>query len=379
MANNIDITVTATLADIEAAISRLRPDAHETAGEFSARISSNRRSSYFKDIWAAIAVAAGLSSGGPARITAWGLQDWSRQDDEDGFALSYPAITALQFGADVLTDGKSPEPLDLARVRRRISVAGGVIGTGARQRTVVELDPDLPRATPLTSGAGNRDAFFEFVYSILRFLEIGAMARKAPGPAGESAAKSTILEFLYELQANAVEHGRASRNVRFMRLQKHLFPSRMEALSHAADFQELTDYLAAQPERPSNRRFNLVEASVSDFGPGILDGFLATFAGEAHRLRPRAELLNDLLHRQLSSKSDPNSGLGIGHALAAAQAIGAFVSLRTAEFWLVFRGRLDKEPRLFFKEGDFAKIPGTHWQLLLPDPTHVGSGDERGA
>jgi hypothetical protein len=265
MANSIDITATATLADIEAAISRLRSDAQETRGEFIARISSNRRSSYFKDIWAAIAVAVGLNSGGLARVTAWGLQDWSRQDDEDGFALSYPGITALQFGANVLTDGKSPELLDPARVRRRISAAGGVIGTGARQRTVVELDPDLPRATPLTSGAGGRAAFFEFVYSILRFLEIGAMARKTPGPAGESAAKGTILEFLYELQANAVEHGRAPRNVRLLRLQKHLYPSRIEALSHAENFQELIDYLADQPERPSNRRFNLVEASVSDF------------------------------------------------------------------------------------------------------------------
>jgi hypothetical protein len=118
--------------------------------------------------------------------------------------LSYPAIIALQLGADVLTDGKSPERLDPARVRRRISSAGGVLGTGARQRTVVELDPDLPRATPLTSVSGGRDAFFEFVRSILSFLEIGAMARKIPGPARESAAKGTILEFLYELQANAV-------------------------------------------------------------------------------------------------------------------------------------------------------------------------------
>ena len=215
-----------------------------------------------------------------------GLQDWSKQHDEDGFALSYPGITALQLGADVLTDGRSPEPLDPARVRRRISAAGGVLGTGARQRTVVELDPDLPRATPLISGSGGRDAFFEFVRGILRFLEIGAMARKTGGSAGESAAKGTILEFLYELQANALEHGRASRNVRLLRLQKHLYPSRTEALGRAASFPELTDYLAAQPERPSNRRFNLVEASVSDFGPGILDGFLTTFAGDSHRPAP---------------------------------------------------------------------------------------------
>ena len=243
---------------------------------------------------------------------------------------------------------------------------------------MVELDPELPRATPLVSGSGGRGAFFEFVRDILRFLEIGAMARKT-GVTGESVAKGTLLEFLYELQANAVEHGRASRNVRLLRLQKHVYPSRTQALRHAGGFAELTDYLSAQPDRPSNRQFNLVEASVSDFGPGILDGFLATFAGEIHRQRPRAELLTDLLHRQLSSKSDPNAGLGIGHALAAAREMGAFVSLRTAEFWLVMRGQLDTEPRLFFKAGNFAKVAGTHWQLLLPDPTELGPGDRRGA
>ena len=112
---------------------------------------------------------------------------------------------------------------------------------------------------------------------------------------------------------------------------------------------------------------------MSDFGPGIVDGFLATSAGEAHRQRPRAELLQDLLHNQLSSKSDPNAGLGIGNALAAAQEMGAFVSLRTAEFWLVTR--LDKQPRLYLRVGEFAKVPGTHWQLLLPDPANARVSD----
>ncbi len=368
MPSHIDITSSATLADIENAISLLS-DARQSGRIFTARVSSDRRSSYFKDIWSAMAVATGLRSGVPARVTAWGLQNWSKLDDEDGFALSYPGIAALQLGADVLTDGKRPEPLDPARVKRRLSDAGGILGTGARQRTVVELDPGLSRATALVSGAGSRNSFFEFVREILRSLEIGAMARKKVGIVGEHAAKGTILEFLYELHANAVEHGRAASNVRFLRLQKHLYPSRTQALRHAAKFAELTTYLEAQPERPSNRLFNLVEASVTDFGPGILDGFLATFAGEGYRQLPRATLLEDLLYKQLSSKSDPNAGLGISNALAAALEIGAFVSLRTAEFWLVMRGRLDEHPRLSFREGDFARVPGTHWQLLLPDPT----------
>lgn len=378
MASDIEITRRASLADIEEAISRLQRYVGDSE-EFTARISGDRRSSYFKDIWSAIAVAAGVKSRPRARVTAWGLQDWSKQEHEDGFALSYPGIAALQLGAQVVTGGRNPQSLDPLLIRRRISAAGGVLGSGARQRTVVELEPELPRATPIITGPLGRDAFLEFVRGILRLLEIGAMARGRAGVVEEGTPKGTILQFLYELQTNAVEHGRARRNVRFLRLQKHAYPSRGEALSHAADFDELTAYLEAQPERPSSGQFNLVEASVSDFGPGIVDRFLATFLGEAHRSRSRMELLDDLLHKRLSSKRDPSAGLGIGHALSAAREMDAFVSVRTGEFWLVMQGRFGKEPRLVFRRGDFAKIPGTHWQLLLPDPTYVSRGDERRA
>lgn len=225
-------------------------------------------------------------------------------------------------------------------------------------------------AAALTNGYGQRDLFFEFVRTVLMNLEIGALAR-GPRPSRAtriSAAKGTILEFLYELHSNAFEHGRVDNSVRLLRLQKHQYPSRDTALRHAVELTELAEYLNTQPNRPSNRLFNLVEASVSDFGQGIIDGFLSTFAGLPHKQRPRKDLLDDLLHDQLSCKStDPNAGLGIKQALTAALEIDAFVSLRTGEFWLTMRGRQEGQPRLRFREGIFPKIVGTHWQLLLPD------------
>src|SRR5690242_5554030 len=96
MATDIEISATATLAEIEAAISRLQ-HADKISRGFTARIASERRSTYFKDIWAAMAVAAAIRGRANSRVTAWGLKDWSKQDDEDGFALSYPSITALQL------------------------------------------------------------------------------------------------------------------------------------------------------------------------------------------------------------------------------------------------------------------------------------------
>lgn len=147
MATDINITASATLADIEKAISGLRPETQIGRG-LTARISSNRRSSYFKDIWCAIAVAAGLSAGPTIRVTAWGLQNWSKQDDEDGFALSYPGITALQLGAAVLTDGRFPELLDPARVRRHISAVGGVLGHGGAATHSCRVGPGSPQGNP---------------------------------------------------------------------------------------------------------------------------------------------------------------------------------------------------------------------------------------
>jgi hypothetical protein len=386
MSVDIEIGLKDTLSAIETKIGKVLDTLAKGHGPpscelFKARVASDRRSSFFKDIWAALAVGSGIDRCANAEVTAWGLKDWSGQDDEDGFALSYPGLIALQRGARVLAETKPQQRLDAARVKRKIRLSRGVLGTGARQRTVVELDPDSPMAAALKTGYEDRDAFFEFVRSVLSELEIGALGRRQSyNGTRESPEKGTILEFLYELRSNAFEHGRTDNNVRLLRLQKHQYPHRDIALRHAPELDELADYLKTQPERPSSGVFNLVEASVSDFGPGILDGFLSTFAGGAHKQRPRKELLDALLHEQLSSKSsDPNAGLGIGQALAAAREIDAYVSLRTGEFWLTMRGRRDAAPRLTFREGLFPRIIGTHWQLLLPDRTVDGASGEKRA
>lgn len=377
MSIRLEIRASDGVADVERKIAQLQADLSRVKGGcdlFGAKLASDRRASFFKDIWAAMAVAGGIDHCARARVVAWGLKDWSNRDDEDAFALSLPSILALQRGARIVTDARPPEPLEEAEVKRNITRHGGVIGTGGRQRTVIELDPDLPVAAALTTGAVRRDTFFEFVRGVLSLLEIGALARK--GAIRESPAKGTILEFLYELHSNGYEHAQLDHRVRFLRLQKHLYPHRDVAARHAIEFDELLRYIGSQEERPSNRQFNLVEASVSDFGPGILDGFLSTFAGRAFANFPRRELMDKLLHEQLSSKSsDPNAGLGIGQALAAAREIDAFVSLRTGEFWLTMRGKHGGY-RMSFREGALPTVVGTHWQLLLRDPTEDGRPGE---
>ena len=359
------------VTNIEQKIARFHDDFRakdaESSGRLEARISSDRRASYFKDIWSSLAVATAIDQcAEPASsvVIAWGVHDWARQDDEDGFALSYPGIVSLQRGASVVADAKPNPALSAVEVKRNISRRSGVIGSGARQRTVIELDPDLPIAARLSAGPSRRNSFFEFVRSSLAFLELSALGRK--GASVESAAKGTILEFLYELHSNGYEHAQKQNSARFLRLQKHQYPSQTIASQHAVGFDELLSYIRSQ--ETTKGFFNLVEASVSDFGPGIVDGFLSTFAGRQFFSTPRGELLGRLLHEQLSSKSsDPNAGLGIGHALAAAHELDAFVSLRTAEFWLTMSGK-SGPVRMNFRNEASPIVTGTHWQLLLPEP-----------
>ena len=220
-----------------------------------------------------MAVAVGIDRSTTSEVIAWGLQDWSKIADIDGFALSHACIVAFQRGAQICAHQPPRPPLDPQLIRRQISLSGGVIGAdGGRFRTVVELDPEMPRAPALSRGQKARDAFADFIRGALRDLEIAA---RPSGRLATNPSKSAVLEWLFELHTNAYEHGRRDQSARLLRLEKHLYPTRDGALAHAEELPELRAYLASQEERPSQRAFNLVEASVSDFGAGIVDGFSA--------------------------------------------------------------------------------------------------------
>ncbi len=351
--------------EIEHKLARVDNALHpRQAHDLIARLSSDRRATFFKDIWASAAVATGIDHSRSATLIAWGLQDWPQLDTTDSFVFSHPSLLAMQRGAKIHADNQSQSPMDLRAVKRFITAKGGVLGSdGGRHRTVIELDPESPRAAVFRDG--DRDAFFGFIRRALKELEI---ADPPVDVVNTLHAKNAILEWLFELYNNGYEHAYRENSVRILRLQKHLYPKRGDALKHANQIPELSDYLNSQPEKLSGGNFNLIEASVSDYGPGIIDGFLSTYAGAAYREMPHRELLEKLLHDQLSSKtSDPSAGLGIGQAINAARQLDAFLSLRTAEFSLFMRGRLDDAPKLTFRKGAYTPVVGTHWQLLLPN------------
>ena len=361
---DVERALGALLADVAAA----RGAAPSPAREFKAKIASDLGGFLFKEHWSAMAIAPGLGIFDLTRVLAWGLPGWMPLTD-DAFQVSLPALLALQRGAEVAPEGRAADRLQATDVLRHVmEERGGLLGAeGGHWRCLIELDPQFPIAPRLNKVGDRREVFMDLLRKQLSSLEVGARGRGVAsldiGP------KLTVLQFLYELHMNGLEYAKADAGVRVVRLQKHFYGSRGALKRKAGSFGELADYIAAQSEFGD---LNVVEASVSDFGPGIVDGFLASRAGPRYNSWERARLLDELLHKNLSAKvGDPDAGRGISQALEAARAMSAFVSLRTGEFWMTMNGAAG-ENRLRHRPGDHPAVIGTHWQLLYPDPTSGG-------
>jgi hypothetical protein len=355
----VEAGLVALIRDIAAA----RSDDSHRIGAFEALIATDWGAYLFKEHWSSLAIAPGLLSAERASVLAWGHARFPDLGDE-GFQVSMPALLALQNGASVSAEGNPGETLAATDVRRYVAgKRSGLLGEGGNWRTLVEFDPEADVAQQLDTGDDRRTSFMALVSKTLAQLEVGALGgRVAPWDAGP---RLTVLQFLHELHQNGWEHASDQRGIRVVQLHKHLHPKREGLERKAGSFDELRSYISRQAQGV----INLVEASVSDFGPGLLDGFLASAPGARYKSRDRREVLTALLHEKLSGKpGDPDAGLGISQALQAARAMEAFVSLRTNEFWLVMDGARGEE-RLTARPGSFPAVVGTHWQILYPDMT----------
>ena len=369
----IQITNKEDLASVEQSIRAMNRSMDAAAspqtgmfGEFEAVVASSWQRFLFKEQWCGIAISPGLRRANSARVEAAGLQEWAALSDE-AFQTSTPALLALQHGATVV-NARGDELLHSQKVRQYVvDRRQGVLGTeSGHWRCIVEFDPGTGVAPALDLGSDPRRRLLLMVRSFLNDMKVGAIGRRFERQ--DVGYRKTALEFLLELHANGWEHASACRGIRTLKIAKHIYTRGERLRDKARSFPELERYVAAQP---SIGAVNLVEASVSDFGPGILGGFMASPAAERFAGMPGHEVLDLLLHRKLSRKAgDPNAGLGILNALEAAKAMSAFVSLRTGEFWYVLDGSAPEGgARLRPREGDvrFPHVDGTHWQLLYPD------------
>lgn len=371
----IDLSKAATLADFEAVLNQLEGSPEESLVRL--RAASTFEGGILADIWASI-VTGTAARHRQVELAAWGITE--AIGPASTFAVTPTFLAGASIAHSIAPEGG--QEIDKERARKYLATRHqGLVnpGSGASQM-LVEFDPDYRRAQILRGRAGAealsptlRSRMFEqLVLGFRRKLEIGALRRnlapKSLGPAGD------LGKFLAEIHENGAEHGSRAADgktlsgTRLMRMKKHVASNKKQLLERCGSFDALRDYVLQGV--PDTAGPALVEASISDFGLGIVDGFSRSPAASNINLG-RRELLDELIYGRLSSKSsDPSAGFGIQKALDAARRMSGFVSLRTAEFWLSasFAGdeqnvRLDDVPG-----GPHPKVEGTHWQLLWLQP-----------
>lgn len=362
MKATITIDARSGLSDLERTIGTLADGGRP--GREVIRLTASEKAVFLKEIWCAMVVAAADRESGSAMVAS-GISAWPDLEavdvDDEGSALSLPAMLALQLGMTVMPDPGAP-PLSADAVRRHVAQRrSGMLGAGGKRRSIVEFDPQEPVATILGRGAERRKRFDRIVLELMAGFAVGAASRGVA--ATGSGARAQVITFLRELHSNGYAYASDRPGVRAIRLQKHL-ASRERTVERAASFPQLAEYAA----RLDKGQVNLVEASVSDFGAGILRGFMSTPIGMTHRGELPERILDELLHEQLSGKpDDPNAGLGIPNALGAARQMQAFVSLRTGPYWLFLDGSSRDADRMRHVPGQHPEIRGTHWSLFFPD------------
>jgi hypothetical protein len=333
---------------------------------FQLRLPSQFGSSLFSDIWTSILVGTLCRQRqSELEIVSWGHRDW---DPTGQFARSLPGITALQLSDAVFTD----------QTHQRIQVkdvdsVGVLEDMDGKNRTLIELDPQRPVAAKLAASTSDQQAvlFRNLIRTFRHDLELGYRNR---GIAVHSRGEiGSLTQFLTELHENSYRYARSPsteekqlRGLRFVRLRAHLAANREDLVRRAHSSSPVRTYLE-QIARGAGAH-GVMEAVVSDFGSGILDHFLSSARGSAYHGQDRRLLLHKLIHENLSSSTNPSAGLGLPKVLKAAKSLSAFVSVRTAEFWLAqsfsdpsASARLDDVGQI-----EKTRISGTHWQFLWP-------------
>lgn len=370
----MDLPKSATLAEMESMLATMEEAQPESS--LRLRTASTFDGGILSDIWAAILIGT-ASRRRQCELVGWGLQE--PITSKTVFAMTPAFLTAASIASSISPEVGNEINRDIARRYFATKFDGLVNPNSGLTQMLVEFDPDYRNAAKLRSRAGSsvvtptlRTRMFEqLVLKFRQQLEIGASRRGIEPSAGGAA--GDLAKFLAELHENSAEHGSRSEDgktlpgTRFLQVKKHVANNKQALVERSGSFDELRNYLnVAVPDISGPA---LIEASLSDFGLGIVDGFSRSPAASNIKLA-RRKLLDELLYTRLSSKSgDPSAGLGIQKALQAARRMSGFVSLRTGEFWLS-GSFADADPNIHLQDvpGSHPHVAGTHWQLLWLQP-----------
>ncbi|MEQ1783031.1 MAG: hypothetical protein ABMA14_16865 [Hyphomonadaceae bacterium] len=376
----IQIPAKSGLDTAEQLIARIAEEQFDS--EVVALLPTTFRRDIFADVWAAIALGTLCRARPDTAAIARGVSNRSTFSDKT-FTTTPPGLVATFLANEVRAETSSPTLLDTGPAKTWIEydcqglLLGEEEGAGAT-RTLVEFSDHRALAlTALRPPSRRKGALSESVFNQLVLnarMQLEFWDKKGDDPFGplSTGPMACLSEFLRELFENANQHGRNARSdkqLRFLRFRK-IIDGRDRLIQRAGShFPALAHHVENVLENDDTDGF--LEVTVSDFGHGILGHFLSSPAGKKYAAAKPRDVMQRLLYGNLSSKSqDTAAGQGIVNALTAAQRLGAFVSLRTADSW--FAKSYSTDPQTFMLEHvaseQLAPAAGTHWQLLWKIP-----------
>ena len=349
----------------------------EIGDHITLRVAAGPGGALLNDVWAAI-LCGTVCRATNARVVFTDLDERKRSNVH--FENSLAGLTCTSIATSIQSNEGTPLEGPALRQRIMLDNEGLVSPDSDDSQILVEFDTDYPVAIRFQQRNGARAEsrsyrrrFENLVLEFRKKLDSGALRRGDDGAVKEGGA-GEVGRFLAELHENGFQHGSRGTNgaasgTRFFRMCTHSASSPGELLERCKAFPQLSHYVDRTFRRHDS--VGLVEASVSDFGLGIVDAFQTSPAGLGDKV-DRAELLLDgLIYGRLTSKSnDKSAGLGIQKALDAARSMQAFVSLRTGEFWLTasFLPELPDARLTLLGTGSHPPVAGTHWQIFWPQP-----------
>lgn len=339
------------------------------------------------ELWSAMLVGTACRSNSNGTMRAAGLPTLP---NNASLFDTLPGLTALQLSGILPASGDQCASAH-AIFRRICGEQGGLLEVGsssgkiaddplAHSQTIIECDPLYRVARNYQSSPTEKNIyrFSEFLTGRRKVLEQN-IAEKNLKPS-DTDARDQLLRFLTELHTNSFEYSRQKDSsgsllsgLRILRLAVHV--ARKDILLERLSGHETVSKYIDRVTNSNKKGFTgIMEASISDFGPGMLDHFLRSNRGLFYRKRDRAEVLQQLITTRLSSQHHESAGLGTQKAILAAQNIRALMSLRTAEFWVVKAFDTEASTSNYGFESDLsdvqgqdrAFVAGTHWQLLWP-------------
>jgi hypothetical protein len=349
------------------------------------KLASKFKRDIFLETWVSIALGTALGSGQRSQTILWGLTE-THEFDPKRFSTIPPGITATQLSDEVFREGGSSR-VDLASVKDWIETEqkGSLSGEHrGSERMLIEFDQERAICLKARTADGakiDEKAFIDLIRTYRKDLQFWESNPK--NAVSETVNRSAhqaeeLAKFFHEIFENAYKHGcadgidnqPAASQLRFLRIRKITDPIEKLKKRASSSFPGVAEYVEASMADRSLE--SMLEVTISDFGRGILDQFLTTPAGNRFKGADRTKTFERLLYDNLTSNAlDPSAGRGIQNALYAAKRLGAFVSLRSAEFHCANAftdSSTDIELQSISHSVELGHARGTHWQFLWAPP-----------